>query len=579
MIKPTPTQQINIKIYHFGICALIILALFTMRLFYLQINLGSYFVSRCKKNFMRVENTRPLRGNILDCNGELLATNRPVINVYWCGSGNNSLSGTQLAMLDQLEAILENNLREDRDAITELAHHERHKKNILIATDISMDQLSKIEEQFPDHENLSLKTEFERFYPHCHSASHVLGYLGREIDRELFGRMGLEKTLQETLRGQEGTIIHTINSVGRNISDVELEKARAGQDVRITIDIALQKIAEEVFPKDEAGTFILMDPYTGDIKALVSYPSFDPSVFLQPMSPETWSSLQTKRPFLNRAFGASYPIGSIFKLVTVSAALDRGIVGEEDSFYCRGYYEFAGRQYFCIRRHGHGRLSTQEAVAHSCNILFFEIGRKIDVDVLADYGARFGLGRLTNSLFPETTGLVPSRRWKIEAKGERWWPGETLSVAIGQSFLLATPIQVARMIASIFTGSLVQPRILFSEELVSEPLNISAHTRDFLQRAMRATVQQGTGRSTGRMKDITIYAKTSTAQTCSWEKRDLGKEYLAHGWFVSYFWYKDFAPLTLVVLVENAGSSNVATAIAKNFLIRYRKHIDAENLA
>jgi penicillin-binding protein 2 len=579
MIKPTPTQLVNIKIYQFGICALIVLALFSMRLFYLQINLGSYFVSRCKKNFMRVENTRPLRGNILDCNGELLATNRPVINLYWCGSGNNSLSSTQLTMLDQLGIILETNLKEDRDTIIALSHNERHKKNSIIATDISMDQLSKIEEQFPGHENLSLKTEFERFYPHAHSASHVLGYLGCEIDQELFGRMGLEKTLQETLRGQDGTVIHTINSVGRNMMDVELEKARAGEDVRITIDIALQKIAEDVFPKDEAGTFILMDPSSGDIKALVSYPSFDPSLFLHPISSDEWNTLQEKRPFLNRAFGASYPIGSIFKLATVAAALDRGMVNEEDSFFCRGYYEFAGRQYRCNCKQGHGRLSTLQAVARSCNILFYEIGRKIDIDVLADYGARFGLGRSTNSLFPEKTGLVPSRRWKSETKGERWWPGETLSAAIGQSFFLATPIQIARMISSIFTGYLVRPRILFSEEIISEPLNINAHTRDFLQRSMRATVQQGTGQSTNRLKDITIYAKTSTAQTSSLEKRDLGKEYLEHGWFVSYFSYKNYQPLTLIILVENAGSSSVATAIAKNFLIHYRKQIDSENLA
>jgi penicillin-binding protein 2 len=171
---------------------------------------------------------------------------------------------------------------------------------------------------------------------------------------------------------------------------------------------------------------------------------------------------------------------------------------------------------------------------------------------------------------------VPTSAWKKKVKGEKWWPGDTLSAVIGQSYLLVTPIQIARMISSIFTGYLVNPRVLLDEPVVQEPLRIKHETRKFLQQSMQSVVTSGTGQQVKRIKDIRIYAKTSTAQTSSLEKRDLGSSYLEHGWFVAYFVYQDHTPLTLVVLVENAGSSRVATDVAKKFLSEYKKCMDGQ---
>jgi penicillin-binding protein 2 len=318
-----------------------------------------------------------------------------------------------------------------------------------------------------------------------------------------------------------------------------------------------------------------MDPYDGAIQALVSRPDFDPTLFLKPIMPTQWQELQDNKPFVNRAFHATYPPGSIFKLVTTSAALENNLITTESRVYCKGFVWCGVRKSYCHVKHGHGELTACQALAQSCNILFYDIAKKIDIDCLAHYATMFGLGQRTNVIFSEKTGLVPTRAWKQQTKGERWWRGETLSAAIGQSYLLVTPIQAARMIASIFTGYLVNPRILVNEPVVKKELEIKKSTLAFLQQSMRSVVTTGTGQKVGYVKDLVIYAKTSTAQTSALEKREMGNPYLEHGWLVAHFSYKNRAPHTLIVFAENVGSSRVAASIAKDFLIAYKEHVDS----
>lgn len=470
-----------------------------------------------------------------------------------------------------LEQILKIPLHTDPSWYKTIEQKERYKKKIRIAQDISPEQLSAIEEQFPDHPTLSLETDFERYYPHGSSGSHIIGYLKRELNYHFLGKMGLEKIFHDTLKCQEGSLLSTVNSLGNPITTAELQQAHAGTDIITTMDIRLQKMCEDIFPKEYNGAFIIMDPRNGDIKALLSQPSFDPQLFLNPIPHAQWQTLQEQQPFINRALGALYPPGSFFKLVTASAALEHGLMHEHDEFTCKGYYLFGKRRYWCNQKWGHGKLSARQAVAQSCNPFFFRIGAEIDIDILHDYAHRFGLGEPTSIILPEKIGIVPSRSWKRTTKGEPWWPGETLSTAIGQSFLLVTPLQVARMIGAIFTGYLARPRILESEPINTKPLNIKESTREFLQSAMRATVDEGTGRSLKPVRDIEVYAKTSTAQTTDLQKRSLSKQYLEHGCCAGYFTYRNHPPLVFVVLVENAGSSRMARKVIYNFLINYKK--------
>lgn len=574
MLRKSSPIASKIKLIIYGTA--LIFTIIIVRLLYLQVNLTAHLAHRSTQNCLRIESTSSPRGNIIDRTGKLLATNRPVIKVYWQGTGSYFLTEAHNALLRSIETILSCPLTHI-DHYKKITHAERYYKEAELARDISLEQLCKIEECFPNHPNICIKTDFKRLYPYTHSASHILGYLSSSIDIEPYGQMGLEKVLEGCLRGQQGSLLTTINSIGRKLAQKEITAAREGKDIQTTIDIDLQQLCEKIFLEEYIGAMIVMNPSNGDILAVISRPTFDPNMFLSPIPAEQWHELQEKKPFLNRAFNASYPPGSIFKLITVSAALEHSIITPESEWTCNGFITFGNHQIWCHNKHGHGRISTAQGLAHSCNILCYDIAKKIDVDILAHYARLFGLGEKTHILFPEQSGLVPTKGWKRIAKSEKWWPGETLSVSIGQSFLLVTPIQVAAMISSIFTGKIPTPRVLMAEPIQSKPLAITPETRTFLQKSMKLVVTAGTGKQVNTIKDYSIYAKTSTAQTSALDKRTLGKRYLEHGWFASHIQYKNTPPLTVVIIAENSGSSKTATTIAKNFLLAYKKKIDLED--
>ena len=571
-MNKSATASFDLKISLYGIAMVIACCILVGRLFHLQIRSGTAFSKQSKRNFTRYEQIISLRGNILDCSGNILATNRPVTDLYWQGTGAKRLTPEHLAQLTQLTQILGIPPFENYD---ELNRTERYLRKIPLATDISFEQLSKIIELFPDESNVKLVTHFKRFYPYQSIASHILGYLAY-IDKSCEGKTGIEKIFEDTLRGKEGSIMRIINSIGAHLAEYEIEKTLQGKHIITTLDLSLQKLAEEVFPPGISGCFILMDPATGALKVCLSRPSFNPNIFTAPISCETWDALQEHQPFLNRISSAAYPIGSTFKLITVSAALETGIIEQHSAWNCLGSTTFAGRKYHCVRKEGHGLLTTKLAMAHSCNIPFFEIGKKIDMDIITQYAQIFGLGRVTGSLFPEATGLVPSRAWKRKVKHERWWTGETLSAMIGQTFLLATPLQIARMVASIETGFLVTPRIIESTPITCEHLKIKLETRHFLQKSMHASVTKGTARWLDRLhnKDFIIHAKTSTAQTSSLDKLKEGAEFLEHSWLASNFTYKNYPPLTMVILTEKTGRTGIPPRIAYNFLRGYKTLMD-----
>ncbi len=538
------------------------------RLFYLQITLTNIFSLLGKRNFTRLEKTVSPRGNILDCNGNLLATNRPVTNLLWQGTGKRVFDEDFNTIIVILETILGKKL-----SSPDIIAAEKKSKRLLLHEDMSYEQLGLIVELLPAHKNLLITTHFKRYYPHHHIACHVLGHLSSQTCNE--GKMGLEKVLEALLRGSPGEVVTTINSVGAQLSEEEIKKARMGETVQTTLDLSLQEIVESVFPMTIAGVFIIMDPKTGALEAVVSRPMFDPNTFLSPIHVEEWAELQKKQPFLNRAFNA-YPPASLFKLVTITAALENNIIDPNAEIYCTGHTTFGGRTYYCHNHYGHGKLSLKEAIAKSCNIPFYEIGKKIHIDTLANYAHKFGLGLKTNIIFPEKTGLIPTSQWKRLVKQEPWFQGETLSAVIGQSYFLITPMQALRMVAGICEGYMVKPRILLHEPIEQEPLQISWSSREFLKDSMKMVIERGGGQrlKTVSKNSLEIFGKTGTAQVSSLEKRNLGPEFLEHAWFVAHVTYKDYDPLVLVILIENAGSSRVAMSTAKNFLVNYCHYKD-----
>lgn len=532
------------------------------RLVHLQLYHYQTLLAKSRRNFLRHETIWPQRGNILDCNGKLLVTNRPATDLYWAGTGNRPLTHEQLAILETLQLI---SAKPFDDELTHLIKRaERARTHQLLIEDISLEQLSQIAEQFPDHPNIIIRNTFKRHYPYNDTACHVVGYINHLQDT---GQMGIERVFDDALRGEHGTFIKTINSTGRPLSVRTLHDAIRGADVTTTINVDIQHMAEELFPPDESGTFIVMDPNNGAILALLSRPTFDPTLFIDGINTEEWQQLSEKKPFVNRALGACYPPASLFKMVTIAAALEEGIITTDTAWLCKGFIEF-GRKTKCNKQHGW--LDVKEAIAYSCNIPFYEIAKKLHIDKLAHYAHAFGLGQPTGILFPEKHGLVPTTKWKKTQLGQRWWPGETLSASIGQSYTLVTPLQIARMVSAICTHKLVRPRLLPHEPVETKPLGISSVTCRFLQKGMREVVKEGKAKILNTIDDLVISAKTGTAQTCALDTELEGKQYSAHAWLAGYFTYKNEKPLTIVIMIESGGSSYAATVVAKRFLVKYR---------
>lgn len=545
-----------------------------IRLVQLQVVQHEKFEASGKKNFLRFKIIPAQRGNILDCNGTPLATNQPITKVIWKGTGNHHLSPQQLESIQTIYKILQH----EPISLQTIRRTEKFSLETVIAENITQEQLCLIAEQCSDTTNVTFVTSFNRFYPQATTASHILGYLG-DVNVCAQGKMGLEKVCEDTLRGDPGILQQSTNSFGSLLESEQLKQGSSGEDIVTSIDLNLQAIVENVLANELEGSCILLDPKTGFIKALVSKPNFDPSLFSTKIEPEQWQALQQQKVFLNRAFNATYPPASIFKLVTIAAAIEEKIITTDARFHCPGYTVFKDRKYYCCRNTGHGTLTTEESLAHSCNIPFFEIAKKLHIDTLASYAFEFGLGTKTNVPFSEQTGLIPTNKWKLQTKGERWWTGETLSATIGQSFLLVTPIQVACMIGSIFQGYLVKPRITLQDPLEKKSINIHASTRHFLQICMKAASNAGTARRVNKIGNLTIYAKTGTAQTKTRKNGDAPKEFhenredREHAWFVSYFYTDDTDPLVMVMLLEHVGRSIYTTKVAKNFFINYRDYL------
>jgi penicillin-binding protein 2 len=539
--------------------------LMVARLFYLQIETGGFFSQKGERNFLRVEVIPPLRGDVFDCNHILLAANRPLFDLYWEGGGGVGLSQEDKEMLQKVSEIVGIDFNEsEQRRLIEYSH--RFARKMLLKKELTFDELCKISEQCSRSNHLLVANRFKRVYPFKTMACHILGYLGRDANQ---GLAGVESIFQDELAGRAGFITHVVNATGKKLTQKAYQDATAGVDVILTLDLSLQQLTEQLFEGDFSGAVIIMDPSDGAIRALACNPTYDPNLFLEKLTEEEWSDLLANNPFLNRATCALYPPASIFKLVTFAAGYEEGIIDPDLLVNCHGYVTFCGHKHACMQKHG--PLNARQAIAHSCNVRCFHTAMRMSIDTLADYARRFGLGSKTGCLLPEKPGLVPDSVWKRKEKGERWWKGENLSASIGQSYLLVTPLQVARAVSAIFTRQLVRPRILEREDIQKEPLRVAPKTLNFLKQGMKEAVTKGTCWRLGRHTDFDLYAKTGTAQTCSKNLEKSTKTRKEHAWLACSFAFKNEAPLTLVILLEHAESSMFALEMAHKFFNGYQR--------
>ncbi|HOF88920.1 MAG TPA: penicillin-binding protein 2, partial [Armatimonadota bacterium] len=533
---------------------------FAGKLAYLQLLRGGELRHASVRNQLRWVRSPAPRGVILDRTGAVLATNTPAM-AAWLVSGEVARDRWD-ALLARLVAI--GIFPDLQTAAAALAEHRRLPSYLplRLGSNLTMAQVTRVEEEGAFLPGIYLRAEPVRAYPGGALAVHALGYV-REIDAEelaarrtdgyrqgdRIGKSGLEKTFEAALRGQDGREEVEVDARGSVLRSVRQVPPREGQTVVLTLHAVLQRAAESALA-GRKGAVVALDPRTGDILALASAPSYDPTSMSGRLSPESWAWLQRSHALVNRGL-ERYPPGSVFKIVTAAAALETGKAHAGSYFYCPGAYH----NIRCWKHAGHGTLGITAAIAQSCNVAFMHMAEDVGIASLAKMARRFGLGERTGlEVLPERRGLVPDAGWAKET-GRRWQLGDTLQTGMGQSFLTITPLQGARLIAAIANGGkLVTPRLVqqVGDAVIPTapptPIGLQPGTLRGIARGLRA-VTHGEGTARGLDPALRIAGKTGTAQ-------NPGPD---HAWFAGYA-PADAPKIAVVVLVEHGGHGGAAAA-------------------
>jgi penicillin-binding protein 2 len=574
------------------------LILFT--LWYIQVIKGSEYRRLSTNNCIRLREAPAARGMILDRKGRILAHNRPSFEVY--------LVPEDLSMNPEVLINVGQMLNMDREEVKERLKSQRKRapfRPVKIKSDIEWNELALLETNRVHLPGLLVDVRPRRAYDYGELASHLIGYLG-EIDEDelrqsggtsyrmgdLVGKYGVEYCWESDLKGVDGGRQIEVDAMGREIKHLQSVEPFPGNNLVLTVDLDVQKVAEEAF-RDKNGALIAMDPKSGRILAMVSKPSFDPDAFAGSISPDEWKSLieNPHSPLQNKGIQGQYPPGSVFKIITAIAGLETGLINPNTKLTCRGVYPYGNRNFRCWREEGHGTIDLYRAIVESCDIYFYQVGLKVGVDEIAHYASEFGLGRPTGISLPhEKSGIVPSTWWKKKRLGVPWYSGETLSLAVGQGYINTTPIQILALISAIANGGkLYLPQVVervedvYRNTLRDYPpvevgeVHISEKTLRFIQEALMGVVHdpRGTGWACA-LKDVKVAGKTGTAQVIripqDFKKEDIERlplKYRDHAWFVAYAPFED-PVISVVVLVEHGGSGGAAAApIAKKVIEKY----------
>ncbi|HEY9072741.1 MAG TPA: penicillin-binding protein 2, partial [Desulfobaccales bacterium] len=581
---------------------LIILALFALlflRLWFLQLVQGEDLCQRSEHNRLRLQDLPPWRGRILDHQGRVLVANRPS---YEC-----------VAVLEDVEDIpslarrLGGLLKLDPKQITTQLEAARAAGlyQARVRGDLTWDELARVETFQPELPGVLVQIQPKREYRQKGQAAHALGYLGEITEGQLksdkfanykigdyVGRCGIELAWDKYLRGTRGYRRIEVDAYGREFGQLDSVFPTPGANVYLTLDSSMQQEAEASL-EGKVGAIVALDPRSGKILAMASSPTFSQEAFERGLSAQEWQRLikDKTHPLENRALKGQYPPGSTFKIVMAVAGLEEKVITPDSIISCSGSLTVGNHTFNCWRKHGHGAVNLHRALVESCDVYFYTVGKKLGVDRIAKWAHRFGLGQPSGlDLEKEMPGLVASTAWKRARFHQPWHEGETLSVAIGQGYNLATPIQMDQVIAAIANGGILyKPQIvdrvespsgevLFqSHPEVKSRLEASPATIAEVQRDLEGVVAEdkGTGHA-ARISNIRVAGKSGTAQVVAAARLDKerkgGKQVLAGNRFENHAWFVAYAPVdhpqvAVAVLVEHGGhGGSTAGPMAKRVI-------------
>ena len=580
----------------------ILLSLLAGRMYQLQVIEADKYKMLSDENRINLRLLAPTRGRIFDRNGRPLAINRENYRVTIVSEQVKDVGAT----LDALSQIIQLSKYERQRIIRDVGRR-RSFVPVTVRENLKWRDVSRIEVNALELPGLSIEVGQSRQYPFAYDFSHVLGYVSAVSRREMtgdpvlelpgfkVGKNGIEKVFDTNLRGKAGNSHIEVNAVGRIIRELSRKEGDSGDDIHLTIDLDLQKVATKRLQKEKSAAAAVLDIHSGEVLVLSSVPGFDPNEFVTGLSRQAWEELlhDPHTPLVNKAISGLYAPGSTFKMVVALAALEANIIPLDHKVFCEGYTEVGNRRFHCWKRHGHGLQGIIDAHQNSCDVFFYDIAKRVGVDRIAAMANTLGLGDKTGIDLPaEKNGVIPTRAWKRALYGKPWQQGETLNSGIGQGFILTTPLQLAVMTARIANGgTAVKPHLVRRKKEEPDenkkkykPLGISKRSLDLVREGMDRVTNnpRGTAYKARIIEEgMEMSGKTGTAQVRRISEVERGTRILKneerpwrerdHALFVAYA--PSIKPrYAASVVVEHGGAgSKVAAPIVRDLLIETQR--------
>ena len=559
------------------------IALLLLGFWKLQIIESERYAQLAERNRIRSIPIIAPRGRMLDREGRVLVDNYPSFSILLLRDDLQQIERS----LPQIAEGLSVPLEELQERLAEAQSLPRFQP-IVIKPEASQADIAFIESHRADIPLLEMLMVYRRRYLPDGFMAHASGYVGevsapqvessngRYRPGDVVGKTGLERQYNDILMGTDGLRRVIVNSVGREMGRLEQKEVIPGKQIQLTIDYDLQVAAEQALA-GKKGAVVALDPRTGEVLAMVSRPAPDPNLFAVRVPLEEWKRLNEDpdRPLLNRAIQAQLAPGSVFKIIMATAMLESKAIPEDFSVFCTGITEFYGRPFHCWQKHGHGAVSLHRAVVQSCDVFFYNVGKRLGIDRISYYAAQLGLGRRTGIDLPaEESGLMPSEEWKQRVFHQKWYPGETISVAIGQGAVVTTPLQLARTLGGIaMGGDFKQPHLLIAPASVPEQrFPLREDTTEKITQAMYGVVNEGGTAAGVRLEGIELCGKTGSAQVISGEglkRAGRQHQFKDNAWFVGYAPRRHPEIVVSVLVQEGEHGASAAAPIARDVIKAY----------